>query len=88
MTKLSGKTVETAERRLACENSRFTVYMDHPHTALNYEVKDYLVVVPKIISESLTSGVAVLPFRDKKLVWFVSTGIQSKKKCGYCRSDS
>ena len=49
MTKLSGKAVETAERRLACENSRFTVYMDDLRTALDYKVKDYLVVVPKII---------------------------------------
>ena len=67
MTKLSGKTLEIAERRLACENGRFTVYMDHLHTSLDYEVKDYLVVVPKIISEGLTSGVAVLPCRDKKI---------------------
>ena len=63
MTELVGKMMELAERRLAFENCCLTVYMDHVRTSLVYKVQDYIVDVPKIVSEDLTSGVAVLPCR-------------------------
>ena len=53
--------IELVERRLACENSRFLVYLDHIRTADGYEVPDYLVVAPKIVASGLTTGIAVLP---------------------------
>ena len=53
--------VELVERRLACENSRFAIYLDHIRASDGYEVADYLVVAPKIVASDLTTGVAVLP---------------------------
>ena len=58
--------IELVERRLACENSRFTVYLDRIRTSAGYEVPDYLVVAPKVVAKNLSSGVAILPcYRGK-----------------------
>lgn len=56
--------IELLERRLVCENSRFSIYFDHIRASDGYEVGDYLVVAPKITAEDLATGVAVLPCRN------------------------
>jgi len=52
------------ERRLACENSKFFVYFDHVIDKAGSEVRDYLVVAPKITGKNLITGVAILPVVD------------------------
>lgn len=59
--------IELVERRLACENSRFTVYLDHIRASDGYEVPDYLVVAPKMFAADLTTGVAVLPCHEDRI---------------------
>ncbi len=59
--------IELVERRLACENSRFMVYLDHIRSADGYEVPDYLVVAPKIVGSVITTGVAVLPCQKGRI---------------------
>ena len=56
--------VELIERKLACENGRFYVYLDHVRARDGYEVPDYLVVAPKTDAADMASGVGVLPCRD------------------------
>jgi ADP-ribose pyrophosphatase len=52
--------VALKERRLACENSKWRVYLDHVADGPT-EVTDHLVVAPKVHAPGLVSGVAVLP---------------------------
>ena len=52
------------DRRLACENSKFLVYFDHIIDKAGSEVRDYLVVAPKIAGKNFFTGVAVLPVFD------------------------
>lgn len=54
------------QRRLGCENSRFKIFLDDLEG--NGEIiRNYLVVVPKIKTGDLITGVAVLPIVDGKL---------------------
>lgn len=48
-------------RRLACENSKFHIYFDDIETSDGSVVRDYLVVAPKVSTENLITGIAVLP---------------------------
>lgn len=57
-------SVRIAGRRLACENSRFTVYFDHVVDSCGNEVADYLVVAPKNPGVNLVTGVVILPVLD------------------------
>jgi ADP-ribose pyrophosphatase len=54
-------------RRLACENTRFEVFLDDVEATDGMVVSDYLVVAPKIRTGNLITGVAVLPVMDGKI---------------------
>jgi 8-oxo-dGTP pyrophosphatase MutT (NUDIX family) len=56
--------IEVADRRLACENTKFFVYFDHLTDKAGLEVRDYLVVAPKNAGKNLVTGVAILPIVD------------------------
>ena len=56
------------QRRTVFENSRFLVYADHIADESGREVPDYLVVAPRIHTETLITGVAVLPVYDGRIV--------------------
>lgn len=56
-----------AKRRLACENSRFSVYFDDLSRDGEPYAQDYLVVAPKQVSGNLVTGVAILPVCDGKI---------------------
>ena len=55
------------QRRLACENIRFEVFLDDVENPNGEIVQNYLVVAPKIKTGDLVTGVAVLPVVDGKL---------------------
>lgn len=57
-------SVEVVVRRLTCENSKFFVYFDHVKDSAGSEVRDYLVVAPKVVGKNLVTGVAILPIVD------------------------
>ncbi len=50
--------------RLVCENTVYSVFLDHISDTDGREVLEYLNVSPKCISEKLVTGVSVLPVRD------------------------
>ena len=56
-----------AKRRLACENSRFSVYFDDLTCNGELYARDYLVVAPKQVSGNLVTGVAILPICEGKI---------------------
>ncbi len=56
-----------AKRRLACENSRFSVYFDDLTRDGEPCAQDYLVVAPKQVSGDLVTGVAILPVCEDKI---------------------
>lgn len=56
--------IEVVDRRLACENTKFFVYFDHVIDKAGSEVRDYLVVAPKIARANLVTGAAILPIVD------------------------
>lgn len=60
-------TVKLLEKRLACENSKFSVYFQHVIDSAGFEVRDYLVVQPKQQLENLVTGVAILPLLNSKV---------------------
>lgn len=55
------------QRRLACENIRFEIFLDDVENPNGEIVRNYLVVAPKIKTGDLVTGVAVLPVIDGKL---------------------
>lgn len=55
------------KRTLACENSRFSVFLDELAGHGWPSVQDYLVVAPKQVTDNLVTGVAVLPIVDGKI---------------------
>jgi 8-oxo-dGTP pyrophosphatase MutT (NUDIX family) len=56
-----------AKRTLACENSRFSVFLDELTGQGWPSISDYLVVAPKQVSDNLVTGVAVLPICEGKI---------------------
>ena len=56
-----------AKRRLACENSRFSVYFDDLSRDGEPYAQDYLVIAPKQASADLITGVAILPVFEGKI---------------------
>lgn len=65
---MSEAPVRRIARRLAVENSRWRVYLDHIRDAAGREVPDYLVVEPKVRLSGAVTGVAVLPVIWDKVV--------------------
>lgn len=59
--------VEVIARRLTCENSKFFVYFDHVKDSAGSEVRDYLVVAPKVAGKNLVTGVAILPIANDRV---------------------
>lgn len=55
------------KRHLACENSKFKVFLDHLDGGVDNTTPDYLVVEPKTLSADMVSGVAILPFLEEKI---------------------
>ncbi|QPJ65275.1 MAG: NUDIX hydrolase [Candidatus Nitrohelix vancouverensis] len=49
------------QRRTVCENSKFNVYFDHVESGSVFEIRDFLVVSPKVKLDNLVTGCAVLP---------------------------
>lgn len=56
--------IKVVSRRLACENTKFSVYFDHVIDKAGDEVKNYLVVAPKNTGGNLVAGVAILPISN------------------------
>lgn len=56
-----------SRRQLACENSRFEVFLDDVEDANGATIRDYLVVAPRIKTGDLITGVAVMPVVEGKL---------------------
>lgn len=65
---MSEPPVRRLARRLAAQNSRWRVYLDHIRDASGREVPDYLVVEPKVRLAGAVTGVAVLPTIGDKVV--------------------
>lgn len=59
--------VTLRDRRLACENSVFRVYLDHLERADGFQVTDYISVIPKVRGPGAIGGVAVLPESEGKV---------------------
>ena len=57
---------ELIKREKKCSNSRFDILFDHVITPNNEEIKDYLIVKPKICKQDKTVGVCVVPIFKKK----------------------
>lgn len=55
------------ERRLACENERFSVFLDELTCEGRPYAPDYLVVAPKQVAANLVTGVAVLPICEGRI---------------------
>ena len=53
-------------RKKICSNSKFDVYFDHLITPNNLEVKDFLIVKPKVSKEDNLVGVCILPIFENK----------------------
>jgi len=60
----SDLSIKVVNRRLACENTKFFVYLDHVIDKTGSEVSDYLVVAPKSTGKNLVAGIAILPIID------------------------
>ena len=52
---------ELIKREKKCSNSRFDILFDHVITPNNEEIKDYLIVKPKIYKKDKTVGVCIVP---------------------------
>lgn len=57
---------EFLNRNKICSNSKFNVYFDHLITPNNLEVKDFLIVKPKVSIQDNLVGICVLPSLDNK----------------------
>ena len=56
-------------RSLACENTRYSVYLDElVDWRSGYTVPDYLVVAPKRTVDDMISGVSILPILEHQVV--------------------
>lgn len=65
---MSEPPVRRLARRLAVENSRWRVFLDHIRDDAGREVPDYLVVEPKVRLAGAVTGVAVLPIMDGRAI--------------------
>jgi len=53
---------ELIKRRNICSNSKFDIFFDHIITHDKEEIKDFLIVKPKVTIEEKIAGICVLPF--------------------------
>ena len=53
-------------RNKICSNSKFNVYFDHLITTNNSEVKDFLIVKPRVSKQYNLVGICVLPLFENK----------------------
>ena len=53
-------------RKLVCTNSKFNVFFDHLISPNNMELKNFLVVKPKISRDDQLAGICVLPLLENK----------------------
>ncbi len=60
-------TITLVARRLACENGKWQVYLDHIRAGAT-EVPDYLVIAPKAVVDDLITGVTVVPVSEGRIV--------------------
>jgi 8-oxo-dGTP pyrophosphatase MutT (NUDIX family) len=65
---MQASAVRRLGRRLAAENSRWRVFLDHIRDGVGHEVPDYLVVEPKVKLANGVTGVAVLPVVADRIV--------------------
>ena len=67
---MSEKTplVRLLHRRVACENSRWTICFDHIQGSHGAEVKDFLVFNPKVVGAGFIAGVTVVPIWEGKVI--------------------
>ncbi len=54
-------------RRLACENSKFQVFLDDVKMPDGQLVNDYLVVQPRIRVAGAVTGIAVMPVMEDRV---------------------
>jgi ADP-ribose pyrophosphatase len=59
---------EVRSRRLAAENSRFRVYLNHVVDPGGHQVPDYLVIELKTVAHEGITGVVVLPIHERRVV--------------------
>tara|TARA_Y100001978_G_scaffold200589_1_gene217165 strand:+ start:250 stop:834 length:585 start_codon:yes stop_codon:yes gene_type:complete len=48
-------------RRRICSNTKFNVYFDHLISPNQIEIKDFLIIKPRILKENKVVGICVLP---------------------------
>ena len=53
---------ELIKRKNICSNSKFDIYFDHIISHNKEEIKDFLVVKPKVTIEEKIAGICVLPY--------------------------
>lgn len=58
--------IHLKQRHLACENTVFSVFLDHVMGANSQEVLQYLSIIPKSRTEDSVTGVCVLPVKGGK----------------------
>ena len=63
---MSENNYKFLNRTEVCSNSRFNVYFDHLITPNNTELKNFLIVKPKIITKEKLVGICVLPLVKNK----------------------
>jgi ADP-ribose pyrophosphatase YjhB (NUDIX family) len=61
LTRDADAGVVLRDRRLACENSVFSVYFDRLEQTDGTQVSDYISIIPKNLAQGNVGGVAVLP---------------------------
>jgi ADP-ribose diphosphatase len=54
------------DRKVACDNSVFTVFFDHLINGKKSLVHDYIVIEPKVKNNDDITGVAILPVRKEE----------------------
>lgn len=70
-------------RRLAAENSKWRVHLDHIADGERGEVPDYLVLSPKSAGADLVTGVAVLPVLDDGRIMLVRIWRHAVERFGW-----
>lgn len=60
-------TVLLRSRRLVCENTVFSVFLDHVSSPAGNDVDRYLSVLPKQETDEGVTGVGVLPVKDGRI---------------------
>ncbi len=59
--------IEIKKRKLVAENQKFDIYFDHVFDPAGFEVPEYLVVQPKVMSDNMVTGVAILPIQNNSI---------------------